>query len=159
ALAFSRDGRRMASGDYSYGDPGLRVWDATPLTDQDNPGASRVFAGHAGAVNGVAFSRDGSLLASGGEDMTVRVRDAATGEMRLPRRGRSRVKSVAFSLDGIHLAACDYQSFVHVWDTRTGQEVFQRRVSLYDLPELSYSPDGRRLAVVGPGGLLPILDA
>ena len=31
--------------------------------------------------NGLAFSRDGSLLASGSYDRTVQVRDAATGEL------------------------------------------------------------------------------
>jgi WD40 repeat protein/serine/threonine protein kinase len=86
AVAFSPDGRRMATGGFVQGDPGLRIWDATPLSDQDSPEASRVFSGHAGAVHGVAFNTSGSLLASGGDDKTVRVRDAATGEEASPAR-------------------------------------------------------------------------
>jgi WD40 repeat protein/serine/threonine protein kinase len=159
ALAFSRDGRHMASGGYVKGDPGLRVWNATPLTDDGSPEALRVFAEPTQQVNCVAFSPDGSLLASGGDDKTVRVRDAATGQVKSPLGGRNEFNAVAFSPDETHLAACDDNGFVQVWDIRTGREVFSRRIAPYSPNALSYSPEGRRLAVAVPGGFLRVLEA
>jgi WD40 repeat protein len=65
---------------------------------------------------------------------------------------------VAFNPGETHLAAGDDNGFVHVWDIRTG-EVFNRRISPYETYDLSYSPDGRRLAVAVPGGFLRVLEA
>ena len=38
--------------------------------------------GHTGAVNSVAYSSDGTQLASGSDDNTVRIWDVASGECR-----------------------------------------------------------------------------
>jgi WD40 repeat protein len=69
----------------------------------------------------VAFSRDGQLLASGGEDGTVVLwrADAQEGWRRLdqPLLGHARpVTSVAFGLDGRELASGSWDRTVRVWD-------------------------------------------
>ena len=57
--------------------------------------------GHANWVMGVAFSPDGTRLASAGADQTVRIWDPARGREVLSLRGpRDRVDGVAFSPDG-----------------------------------------------------------
>jgi hypothetical protein len=75
--------------------------------------------GHGNFVKGLAFTPDGTRLASGGEDEFVKLWDVTTGEEVLGLRGRgSRFVSVAFSPDGRRLAAAGLDGKVEVWDAR-----------------------------------------
>ena len=61
--------------------------------------------GHIGPVFSVAWSPDGKRLATGSEDQTATMWDAATGKEVLTLRGHSHfVRSVAWSPDGQRLA-------------------------------------------------------
>ena len=73
----------------------------------------------------MAFSPDGRLLASGGDEKTVRLWDPATGqEMRTLIGHTSSVKGVAFSPDGQLLASSGSTDWtVRAWDPATGQEL------------------------------------
>src|SRR5262249_3108055 len=70
AVAFSRDGQRLAS---AGADGTVRFWDLA-----DGRELLR-FKAHAGAVNGLAFSPDGQRLATAGGDRTAKVWEAETG--------------------------------------------------------------------------------
>src|SRR5205807_2514656 len=66
----------------------------------------RQYQGHAAAVWSLAFSPDGTLLASASTDRTVKVWDVAGGHNRATLRGHeSLVLAVAFSPDGKALAS------------------------------------------------------
>jgi len=74
--------------------------------------------GHAGEVYGLAYSPDGTRIATAGRD-SLRLWDAATGEEIIELRGhRSFVWSVVFSPDGSRLASGSGDGTVRVWDAR-----------------------------------------
>ena len=74
----------------------------------------------------MAVAPDGSWLASGGSDGTVRIWDAATGRERAALKGQANgplgtVEAVAVAPDGSWLASGGRDGTVRIWDAATGQ--------------------------------------
>src|SRR5262245_48211634 len=79
--------------------------------------------GHKHTITCLAYSRDGSRLASGSKDGTVRLWDAQSGKpLTVMDEHRDMVVAVAFSPDGKLLAASSHDTAVKLWDTATGKE-------------------------------------
>jgi serine/threonine protein kinase/dipeptidyl aminopeptidase/acylaminoacyl peptidase len=105
--------------------------------------------GHEDWVTSVAFSPDGTTLASGSYDNTIRRWDAATGKpLGEPLRGHEDwVTSVAFSPDGTTLASGSDDKTIRLWDAASGKPLGEPlRGHEGDVASVAFSPDGTTLA-------------
>jgi WD40 repeat protein/tetratricopeptide (TPR) repeat protein len=135
SAAYSPDGRRVATSDSLR----VQVWDAVsgrPL------GPAR-----AGKALGMAFSPDGTYLATAGLDSVARLWEVASGrEVRSFSGLTAPLWSVAFSPDGKRLAIASKDGTASVWDVASGQRLNTLRGHNAPVSAIAFSPDGKRLA-------------
>ena len=110
-------------------------------------------------MNAVTFSQDGSLLASGSDDRTVRLWDPRTGQEIQTLKGHTgSVNAVAFSQDGSLLASGSYDDTVRLWDPRTGQEIQTLKGHTHSVYAVAFSQDGSLLASGSYDGTVRLWD-
>ena len=102
-------------------------------------------SGHTDSVRSVAFSPDGTTLASGSWK-EIRLWDAGTGNHIRTLSGHTHwVYSVAFSPDGTTLASGSFQD-IRMWNARTGNRIRTLTGHTGWVRSVSFSPDGTTLA-------------
>jgi WD40 repeat protein len=116
-------------------------------------------AGGGSKAIAIAFTRDGSLLASAHEDGTIQIRDARAGLLtRLIDARGAPAPSLAFDRRGNRLAAAGPDPAVRIWDLRDGRLVESRTHAGSGSRLIAFSPNGDRVVTTADNGLVTLHD-
>ncbi len=159
-LAFHPRSPRFASGS---DDHDVIVWDA------DESRLLRQWTAHKIFVAGLAYSPDGSLLAStrgdgGGnedDDCSIHLWDAENGTLRkrLPRPGAPQgIRTLAFDPSGRRLASGNKDGTVLLWDVDGGQILRYEKLESFEVLSAVFVDGGRHLVVGQMNGTVTLFD-
>ena len=132
--------------------------------------AVRSIDSHPKWIRCLALSPDGQTLASGCDDMVVRLWEVETGKLLRELRGHelltpyhtaSKLYACTFSEDGKYLATADQVGDIIVWDHATGKRVTTIKAPIFwthrpswehttgGIRTLAFTPDGKQIAAGG----------
>lgn len=139
-VAFSPDGRLLAVGDSAFAKHAVDVWEV------QTGKKLHTLEGHSWAVWGLAFSRDGRLLASGG-GKTIKIWDVATArEVHTIQGHDDFIEEIAMSPDSSMFASAGRDSAVKIWDLATGRQIHSMSGRAASVSALAFSSNGRWMA-------------
>lgn len=146
-VAFTRDGRRMISGDEAQ---------VIRIHDVDTGRELQKLAGHQPLPRApgedirmlkIAISPVGGYFATAGYDRTVRTWDEKTGKPLQVFSGHTRhLWAIDISPDGRFIASGGVDTTVKIWDTVSGRELHTMRGHANNVGGAAFSPSGKMLA-------------
>ncbi|HSL29219.1 MAG TPA: WD40 repeat domain-containing protein, partial [Anaerolineales bacterium] len=141
-IAYSPDGKLLAACDSDQ----LKVYD--PVSGK----LLRTLSGHQQDVISVTFSLDGTYLATGSVDTTVRIWDVSSGDLLRVLEGHAaEVGGLAFSPDRKLLLSSSEDGVLIIWEVETGELL--RSIPDFAVYKVSFSPDRTQVAASTLNGL------
>ncbi len=115
---------------------------------------------HTGPVYRAKFSPNGEWIASCGQDKTVCVWSAQTGQLQHVLSGHTgEVNGIAFSSDGRFIASVSDDASVRIWEAATGAEKTTLMPQQGRVVAVAFSPDGQVMATGGEDARIVMWDA
>lgn len=155
-LAFSPDGKRLASGTWG-GD--LQIWNSETGEALNTFHRAKPQKGHHGrdTIRTLAFSPDGAMLAVG-SDTHIRIR-LLEGERQIGFKNvRGQTDALVFSPDSTVLVIGRRNGKIGLWDITTGNKLTTLEGHTGPVETLAFSPDSKTLISTGQDGTILVWD-
>jgi WD40 repeat protein len=94
----------------------------------------------------LAIDTTGNLLASGGTDNIITMRNLSTNQERTWKGHQDAIAGLAFSPNGELLASASYDKTARLWRVNDGKELYQLSAHVDKVQQVVFSPDGKLLA-------------
>jgi WD40 repeat protein/transcriptional regulator with XRE-family HTH domain len=150
---FSKDGKQIIT---ISRDKTIKIWDISPVGGNDLLN----LVGHTDRVYDVAYNPDGTQIATSSFDNTVKVWNSASGKELLTIAIETPVNggSVSYSPDGKQLIFASGNQ-AKMMDTKSGKIVSALSPFNTLIADISYSPDGTKIAAASQDGIVRIYDS
>jgi eukaryotic-like serine/threonine-protein kinase len=145
-VQFSPDGKRLAAGG---ADAVLYVLDAP--TERE---LLRVPTGQ-GEINASVFAPNGKIIATSGDDSTIRLWNARDGKPVLCIKGPKEAQphALLFTRDGRQIVSTWDDPVIRIWDAATGALAGELKANTLNVEQIALAPDGKTLASAGQDGV------
>ncbi|MBN3922196.1 serine/threonine-protein kinase [Nostoc sp. NMS4] len=118
-----------------------------PKNVSENSYLPKPFKGHSSDVNSVAFSPDGTTLASASDDKTIKLWNPVSGQVIRTLEGHFNwIWTIAFSPDSKILASGSADKTIKLWNVETGKLIRTLDGNSDGVTSVAFSPDGKTLA-------------
>jgi WD40 repeat protein/class 3 adenylate cyclase len=150
-LAFGSDGKHIYAG--SDGDGYAIAWDVQTGQEQFRFSGQ----GNVTGVDSIATSPDGTRIATGEFDTTIKVWESATGALLLTMFGHSsQVVGIAYSPDGKVIASASEDGTVRLWEAETGKALLTLSGHTSGVLGVAFSSDGNKLYTGSRDGTIKV---
>ncbi len=125
----------------------IRYQEFNTDTQEEKINEHEIDDAHKESITCVSVSPDGTMIASGSRDKTVRLWNAETETLHKTLKGnRKPILSLTFSHDGSSIASTSEDKTVRVWNVDTGRRKHTFKTNSEHLHKVVFSPNGKTLA-------------
>ncbi|MDQ2716799.1 MAG: serine/threonine protein kinase [Chloroflexota bacterium] len=140
AIAWSFDGRRIATGGGSNSSESVEIWDIV------NNGKVGSHNGQSAGVFTIAWEYNNTQLASGGFNKTVQIWEFGTDKVVFAYEHNAQVNSIIWSSDGTRIASGSDDNTVQIWNPVSRNRIYTYQEHTDHVRTITWSPRDTRIA-------------